>query len=171
MIEVRVKDADLRRAAQEGMDEFISVFTEAILRAIGGGLNAENMAELHVDQITLLGYVALRDEVMNGGFIQLIYNGYGEFIYRNPFDKAVRNWGLQGLYRIIHKSHRLYNLYHEEIEQECSQEEFDALYEKYAEFDDFDDAFVEGEEGFTSQVAHYIDEHIENFAIIDNEQE
>ena len=35
--------------------------------------------------------------------------------------------------------------------------------------DDFDDAFVEGEEGFTSLVAQYIDEHIENFATIVNE--
>lgn len=169
MIEVKVKDADLQRAAQEGMDEFIAVFTDAILRAIGGELNAENMAELNVDQITLLGYVALREEVMNGGFVQLIHNGYGEFIYKNPFHKAVRNWGMQDLYRMINKSRTLYNRYHEEIEKDCTQEEFDALYEKYAEFDDFDDAFVEEEEGFTSQVAHYIDEHIENFAIVENE--
>lgn len=169
MIEVKVKDVELQRAAQEGMDEFVSVFTEAILRAIGGELNADTMPQLNVDQITLLGYVALRDEVMNGGFIQLIHNGYGAFIYKNPFDKMVRHWGLQELYRIINKSHRLYNLYHEEIERDCSEEEFAALYEKYSEFDNFDDAFVEGEEEFTTKVAHYIDEHIEDFAIIENE--
>ncbi|MGI6243065.1 MAG: DMP19 family protein [Prevotella sp.] len=170
MIEVRVKDVDLKQAAEEGMDAFVAVFTDAILRAIGGELNADNMFELNADQITLLGYVALRQEVMNGGFVQLIHNGYGAFIYKNPFDKAVRNWGIRKLYCIINKSHTFYNLYHEEIERDCSQEEFDALYEKYPEFDDFDDAFVEDEEEFTSQVAHYIDEHIENFAIIDNEQ-
>jgi hypothetical protein len=170
MIEVKVKDADLKRAAEEGMDAFVAVFTDAILCAIGGELNADNMSQLNADQITLLGYVALRDEVMNGGFVQLIHNGYGAFIYKNPFDKAMRNWGIRDLYRIINKSHAFYNMYHEEIEQDYSQEEFDALYEKYSEFDDFDDAFVENEEEFTSQVAHYIDEHIDNFAIIDNEQ-
>ncbi|MBM6992686.1 MAG: DMP19 family protein [Prevotella sp.] len=169
MIDVKVKDVDLQRAAEEGMDEFIDVFKEAILKAVGGELNAETMPQLNADQVTLLGYVSLRDEVMNGGFIQLIHNGLGAFVYKNPFDKALRNWGLHDLYKLVNKSHRLYNLYHEEIEKDCTQEEFDALYEKYSEFDDFDDAFVEGEEGFTSQVAHYVDEHIENFATIVNE--
>jgi hypothetical protein len=169
MKEVKVKDSDLRRAAEKGMDEFVAVFNDAILEAIGGELNDKTIGELNADQITLLGYVMLRDEVMDGGFIQLIHNGLGAFVYLNPFDKALRNWGIQKLHGIVNKSHRLYKLYHEDIEKECSQEEFDALYEKYSEFDDFDDAFVEGEEGFTSLVAQYIDEHIENFATIVNE--
>ena len=53
------------------------------------------------------------------------------------------------------------------IEQECSDEEFMALFEQYAEFDDLDDAFVENEEMFTSQVARYVDEHIEHFVTIE----
>jgi hypothetical protein len=169
MVEVQIKDADLQRAAEEGMDEFIKVFTDAIHQAIGGELSADNMGELNADQITLLGYVALRDEVMDGGFVQLIHNGLGPFVFRNPLDKALRNWGLQPLYKIINKCHRVYNMHHEEIEKDCTQEEFDALYERFPEFDDFDDAFVEGEEEFTAAVAHYVDEHIENFATIVNE--
>ena len=169
MVEVQVKDADLQRAAEEGMDEFIKVFTDAIHQAIGGELSADNMGELNADQITLLGYVALRDEVMDGGFVQLIHNGLGPFVFRNPLDKALRNWGLQALYKIINKCHRAYTVHHEEIEKDYTQEEFDALYERFPEFDDFDDAFVEGEEEFTAAVAHYVDEHIENFATIVNE--
>ncbi len=168
MKEIHVKDADLQRAAEEGMDEFVKVFTDAILEAIGGELNAENMGELNADQITLLGYVMLRDEVMDGGFVQLIHNGLGGFIYLNPFDKAMRAWGIPELYRIINKSHAVYKRYCELIEQDCTDEEFQALYEQCPEFDDFDDAFVEGEEGFTSAVAHYVDENIEKFAIIEN---
>lgn len=167
MIEVKVKDAALQQAAGKDMDAFLKVFTDAIHEAIGGELNADNMQELNADQVTLLGYVAMRDEVMEGGFVQLIHNGLGTFVYQNPFDKALRNWGLRDLYHIINKSHRYYNLYHEDIERDCTQEEFDALYEKYSEFDDFDDAFVEGEEGFTSMVAHYVDEHIEQFATVE----
>jgi hypothetical protein len=169
MIEVKVKDADLQRAAETGMDEFIKVFTDAILDAIGGELTAETMPLLNADQITLLAYVALRDEVMDGGFVQLIHNGMGPFVFRNPLDKALRNWGLQGLYKIINKCHRVYNAHHEQIEKDCTQEEFDALYEQFPEFDDFDDAFVEDEEEFTNAVAHYVDEHIDNFATIVNE--
>lgn len=169
MIEVRVKDSDLRRASQDGMDAFVAVFADAILESVGGELNADNMSTLNSDQITLVAYVILRDELMNGGFVQLIHNGYGDFIYRNPFDKAVREWGMTELYRIIRKTHRLYSKWHEAIEQDCTQEEFDALYEQHPEFDVYDDAFVELEEDFTAQVAHYVDANIENFAIVEHE--
>ncbi|MBQ5377543.1 MAG: DUF4375 domain-containing protein, partial [Prevotella sp.] len=84
MVEVRVEDNALRQAAEQGMDEFVGVFVDAINDAIGGELTAESMAQLNSDQITLLGYQILRDEVMDGGFVQLIHNGYGPFFFRNP---------------------------------------------------------------------------------------
>ena len=65
MKEVLVKDADLRAAAEEGMDAFIDVFVKATYEAVGGELTADTMAELSADQITLLAYVILRDEVMD----------------------------------------------------------------------------------------------------------
>lgn len=166
---VTVKDSVLRQAAEAGMDEFIKVFTDAIYDFIGGELNADNMGMLNSDQITLLAYVILRDNVMDGGFVELIHNGYGGFIFLNPFGKAVREWGLQDLYKIVRKCHRYYVIHHESLEKDCTQEEFDALYEQFPVFDDFDDAFVEEEENFTSGVAHYVDEHIDNFATIVNE--
>lgn len=166
---VTVKDTVLRQAAEAGMDEFIKVFTDAIYDFIGGKLNADNMGMLNSDQITLLAYVILRDNVMDGGFVELIHNGYGGFIFLNPFGKAVREWGLQDLYKIVRKCHRYYVIHHESLEKDYTQEEFDALYEQFPVFDDFDDAFVESEEDFTSGVAHYVDEHIDNFATIVNE--
>ena len=84
MKEVIVKDADLQQAAMEGMDEFLGVFTKAIYDAIGGELTAENMGELNSDQLTLLSWDILHEELMDGGFVQLIYNGYGPFIFKNP---------------------------------------------------------------------------------------
>lgn len=169
MKEVKISDSKLKAAAQEGMDAFIKVFTDAIYEAIGGTLNAEVMQDLNSDQITLLAYVILRDSVMDGGFVELIHNGYGPFIFRNPFDKAMRNWGLHDLYRIINKCHKLFNIHQEALQKDCTQEEFDALYEQYPEFDDYDDAFVENEEQFTAMVASYVDNHIENFCTITNE--
>lgn len=167
MVEVKIKKSDLEVAAQQGTNEFIQVFVEAIHKAIGGELSEKNMHLLNADQITLLAYVALQNEVMIGGFIQLIHNGLGEFIFHNPFDKAVRNWGIRDLYNIISKCQRYYGLYHQQIEQDCTDEEFMALFEQFPEFDTFDDAFIEGETEFTSQIAHYVDDNIENFATID----
>ena len=62
--------------------------------------------------------------------------------------------------------HPLFKKYREELEQDCTDEEFMALFEKYPEFDDFDDEFVENEERFTAMVAEYIDNNIGKFATV-----
>ena len=166
MTQVKINDAPLQKAALEGMDEFVKVFIDATLEAIGGQLTAQNMEELNSDQITLLAWHFLHEEMMDGGMIQLIHNGYGAFLWKNPTDKAFRNWGLVELSKLIKKSHFLYKSHHEDIEGDMNDEDFMALYEKFPEFDDFDDEFVENEEEWTSKVAFYIDEHIENFVTI-----
>ena len=167
MKEIRIKDARLQQAASEGMDAFVEVFVNAINEAIEGQLTTETMSELNSDQITLLAYSILRDEVMDGGFVQLIHNGYGPFIFKNPFAKAIKQWGLRDLSKLIYNAHSLYVRYGAEIEKECTDEEYMALFEQYEEFDEMDDAFVENEEDWTNMVAVYIDDHIENFAVIE----
>lgn len=166
MVEVKIEDRVLRQAAEQGMDEFVGVFVSAINEAIGGELTAENMSQLNSDQITLLGYHILHDEVMDGGFVQLIHNGYGPFFFRNPFAKAMRVWGLRNLAKLINKANGLYKKYHEEIEADCTDEEFMALFERFGAFDDCDDDFVENEEEWTQMIADYIDEHLDRFATV-----
>ena len=167
MIEVRLKDADLQQAAEDGMDAFVQVFVDGIRNAIGGELTAETLMELNADQVTLLAWDTLHEEVMDGGFVQLIHNGDGPFIFKNPFAKAVKQWGLRELSKLVYDAHTLWLKHREEIERELSEDEFMALFEQMPEFDDLDDAFVENEEEWTSEIAHYIDEHIERFALIE----
>ena len=167
MIEVRIKDSALREAAGEGMDAFVGCFVSATKEAIGGELTAETMAELNSDQVTLLAWDVLHEEVMDGGFVQLIHNGYGPFIFKNPLAKALKLWGLRELSKLIYSAHTLYIKYGEQIERDCTDDEFMALFEQYPEFDDLDDTFVEEEEKWTADIAHYIDENIERFATIE----
>jgi len=167
MIQVVVKDEALQRAAQEGMDAFLQVFIDGIKDAIGGELTAETMPLLNSDQITLVAWDVLHSEVMDGGFVQLIHNGYGLFIFKNPLAKALKLWGLRDLSKLIYDAHTLWLKYREEIERDCTEEEFMALFERFPEFDDLDDTFIENEEEWTAQIAHYVDEHIESFAEIE----
>ena len=169
MIEVTISDAAIRQAAGEGMDAFVGVFVDAVKTAIGGQLTADTMSQLNSDQITLLAWDMLHEEVMDGGFVQLIHNGYGPFIFKNPFAKAVKQWGMRALSKLIYDAHTLYNKYGATIERDCSDEEFMALFEQYPEFDDMDDVFVEEEEEGTSQIAHYIDANLERFARVLND--
>ena len=172
MKEVTITDLTLREAAKQDMDSFVAAFTNAIHDAIGGELSAENIGELNADQVTLLAWETLHNEVMDGGFVQLIHNGYGPFIFKNPFAKALNKmWGMRDLSKLIYDAHTLYTKYGKEIEADCSDEEFMALFEKYPEFDDLDDLFVENEEEYTEQVARYIDNNIEKFANIEGKQE
>ena len=157
----------LRQAAGEGMDAFVAAVTAAIKNAIGGELTSEMLGELNSDQITLLAWDILHEEVMDGGFVQLVHNGYGPFIFENPFAKALKLWGLRDLSRLIYSAHTLYVKHHEAIERDCTDDEFMALFEQYPEFDELDDDFVENEENWTEQIAHYIDEHLEQFAKIE----
>ena len=166
MIQVEVKDVDLQNAAAKGMDEFLQVFVDGIYSAIGGEITQESLSSLNSDQITLLAYFLLRDEVMDGGFVQLIHNGYGGFIFKNPFAKAMKMWGLRDLSKMIYDVHTLYAKHHEEIEKECTDDEFMALFEQFPDFDEYDDDFVENEEKWTGEVAHYVDNNIDSFAKI-----
>lgn len=169
MIKVLIKEKEIISAAQEGMDSFVQVFVDAIYDAIGGQLTAEAMAELNSDQITLLAYSIMRDEMMDGGMVQLIHNGYGGFIFRNPFDKALIAWGMDDLARIVKKGRWAYFKHQEEIEVECTDEEFMAMFERMPEFDDLDDAFVQDEERFTAMVACKIDKDPSIFAEVISE--
>lgn len=163
MNDIVIKESTVVAAAEKGLDEFVAVFSDAIKKQIGE-LNGETMAMLNADQVTLLAWEILRDEVMDGGFVQLLHNGYGPFFFNNPFGKMMRNWGLDEVARLLNKARKLFGKYHEELTEELTDQEFMQLYEKMPEFDDLDDCFVENEEQWSGMVACYIDEHVDRFA-------
>jgi len=167
MKEVIVKDADLQQTAMEGMDAFLQVFVKAMYDTIGGQLTPETMGELNADQLTLLAWDTLHQEVMDGGFVQLIHNGYGPFIFKNPVAKVLRLWEMRELSKLIYEAHTLWLKHKEKIEKDCTDEEFMALFEQFPDFDDLDDQFVEYEEEWTEDIAHYVDDHLERFATIE----
>ena len=166
MMDVKIQETKLQEAAAQGTDAFLTLIHDAILSAIGGEVNAETLPLLGGEQTTLLAYFILREEVMDGGFIQLIHNGYGPFIFLNPFAKAMRLWGAHDFSKLVYKGRKLFEQYGDELTADCTDEEFMALFEQYPEFDDLDDEFIEMEEELTDTIAHYVDENLEKFIII-----
>ena len=163
---LKIKEQQVIEAAQQGMDAFVELFYNEIMNSIGGELNAESMQSLTPDQITLVAYCIYREEVMDGGHVQLIHNGYGPFIFLNPFAKAMRLWGAHDFSKLVYKGRKLFEQHGEALTKDCSDEEFMALFEQFPEFDELDDEFVECEEEVTELIARYVDEHIEKFAEI-----
>ena len=158
-----VSDEKLRLAAEQGADGYVGAVLEAIKEAAGGELNADAMERLSPEQLTRWCYFILRDEVMDGGFVQLIYNGYGPFFFDNPFAKAMRLWGLHDFSKVLYKAKKLYDERKLELTRERSDEEFMELFEQNPELDELDDFVVEAEENITNAVAVYVDEHLDLF--------
>ena len=166
MNQITVSDADLRRGAEEGMDAFLKVFIDKYLEVTGGVINEKTMPLLNGYQHTLLGYHFFREEVMEGGFVQLIQNGYGPYIFDNPFAKAMRLFGAKDFSKLIYEAKKIYDAHRADLEKDCTEEEFMAMYEQYEAFDDLEEKYMEDEEQITAQIAAYVDEHLDSFAAI-----
>ena len=131
----------------------IDALTGPLWQRLDGELTAETMTRLSADEMTLLAYSILRDELLEGGFVQLIQNGYGPFIFLNPFAKAMRLWGLKDFSKWLYDARGVYEQTREALEQPTeNDEDFMALYEQHPEWDVFDDWFVEAEPEITQAV-------------------
>lgn len=165
-ITIQVKDTELQRAAEEGMDAFLRVFVDAYLAVTKGEINADTMPMLNGYQHALLSYHFFREEVLEGGFVQLIQNGYGPYIFDNPFAKAMRLMGMKPFANLIYDAKRIYDANKEDLQRECTDDEFMAMYEQYEAFDDLEEQFMDMEEEITATLAEYVDEHLADFAEI-----
>ena len=165
---ITVKDADLRKGAEAGMDEFLQVFIDKYLELTGDDVSADTMSLFNGYQHTLLGYHYFRREVLEGGFVQLIQNGYGPYIFDNPFAKAMRMFGAKEFAKLIYAAKKIYDEHKEDLQKERTDDEFMAMYERYEEFDDLEEKFMDMEEQVTTQIAAYVDEHLEQFAVVES---
>lgn len=168
---IEIKEEAVIKAAEQGMDEFIDLFTDSYLKAMGGKFTEESMSLLNGEQHSLLAYRIFRDELLEGGFCQLIQNGYGGYIFHNPFAKVMRIWGLKELSKLIYDAKAVYDEHREDLEKERTDEEFMAMYEQYEIFDEMEEAFMDKEEYYTAKIAEYVDGHIELFASIVSKEE
>ena len=163
---IQVKDSTLAAGAAKGMDEFLQVITNAYLDALGGELTADNMSLLNGNQHTLLAFHFFSKEMSEGGFVQLIQNGYGGYIFSNPFAKAIKLFGAVELSKLIYKAKEIYDPNKAALERETTDAEFNALYVDFEVFDDLEEIYFDIEEKQTAIIAAYVDEHIADFAEI-----
>ncbi len=141
---------------------FIEWVTDGYLAAIGGGLTAENMDMLSAEQHAVLCY---RYEVMEGGFIQLILNGYAPYVLEGPFPMVVKKeWGMKEFSKLLYEVKKEYHKHLEELSQDMSDEEFMALYEQLEELNELGDDFLdEHQEEVTPAVAKMIVENLDKY--------
>ena len=163
---IEIPEEALRAGAEKGYAAFLNVFTDKYLEVLGGAVNAENMSMLNGYQHALLSLRIFTEQMEEGGFIQLIQNGYGPYIFNNPFAKAMRLMGAKDFSKLIYDAKEVYDRNKEVLEADYSDDEFMALYEQFDKLGDLDDEFLDTENNIMEIIATYVAEHISDFAVV-----
>jgi hypothetical protein len=172
MVHLDKQEAQTKYETLDGI-AFIEWVTDGYLAAIGGGLTAENMDMLSAEQHAVLCYRYVLDEVMEGGFIQLIMNGYAPYVLEGPFPMMVKKqWGsvegqekvMKDFSKLLYEVKKEYHKHQEELSQDMSDEDFMAMYEQLEELNELGDDFLdEHQEEVTPAVAKMIVENLDEY--------
>lgn len=141
---------------QQSVD-FLNTTTDRLISRIGGQLTEGNMDMLTLNEHILLSYRYLRDEVMDGGFIQLIQNGYGSYVLLGPLPMLLKKeLGLKRFGQFLYDVQHEYKTNREALEADKTEDEFMAQYEQFETLNDYGDDYLEDyEEEVTPAVAEW----------------
>ena len=117
------------------------------------------------EQHTLMAYVFLDSQVQEGGFLQLIATGYGDYIFANPLADSLRRWKIKPTPKILDQAKTLYQRYGAEIEELAGQGiGLEDIRCRYGIFEELDGEYYEASESDMQAVAEYIENEWPKFA-------
>lgn len=117
------------------------------------------------EQHTLMAYVFLDSQVQEGGFLQLIATGYGDYIFANPLADSLRRWKIKPTPKILDQAKTLYQRYGAEIEELAGQGSgLENIRRRYGIFEELDGEYYEASESDMQAVAEYIENEWPKFA-------
>lgn len=140
---------------------YLNQTTDTLIARVGGQLNDSNMDSLSLDEHCLLAYRYLRDEVMEGGFIQLIQNGYGPYVLLGPFPMLMkREWGLRDFGQLLFDAAREYKRNRQTLEADKTDDDFMAQYEQFETLNELGDDYLDDyEETVTPAIVEHFISH------------
>ena len=117
------------------------------------------------EQHTLMAYVFLDSQVQEGGFLQLIATGYGDYVFANPLANSLRRWKIKPTPKILDQAKTLYQRYGTEIEELAGQGiGLEDIRRRYGIFEELDGEYYEASESDMQAVAEYIENEWPKFA-------
>ena len=165
---IQLTETQLANALKKDPIDYINLYTDAYLAEIDNELSADKMQKLNGHQHVLLAYKYFWEEINHGGFVQLIQNGYGGYIFDNPTAKSLKQFGAEATAKIIYKAKEIFDANRRELERETTDEEFNAMFEEFEVFDEIEEQFFKIEKEQTAIIAQYVDKNRELFAEIIN---
>ena len=117
------------------------------------------------EQHTLMAYVFLDSQVQEGGFLQLIATGYGDYVFANPLADSLRRWKIKPTPKILDQAKTLYQRYGAEIEELAGQGSgLEDIRRRYGIFEELDGEYYEASKSDIQAVAEYIENEWPKFA-------
>lgn len=151
-------------AKQESdIDYLIEVFNA--LREVSADDQEAFFNESSNDQISLMIYTYLYDQVQNGGFIQLIFNGYAPYIFNSPLSSSLSKWGAIETATLLDE---MTNDAHQVVayleDKEFTADVLSDTYPKFPQFEDYDKRFYENTG--IPEIKKFVETHLEEIVIL-----
>lgn len=116
------------------------------------------------EQHTLLAYCYLDSQVQEGGFLRLVAEGYGEYIFMNPLADSLRRWRIKQTPKIIDKAKALYAEHGAAIEQLASEGvPLEDIRTRFGIFEELDGDYYETADEDLAAAAQYVQENRNKF--------
>jgi hypothetical protein len=130
----------------------------------------EIMPKLNISQQAFLTFYLMDESMHSGyncGFLQLIYDGYGEYVFEKPYAEIIKTWGVIKISEIVEKAKSLYEKHKDKFEKVKTEKELSCLCSEITDFKILDHEYrlISSEE--TEKIKEYIENNISEFAIID----
>lgn len=129
----------------------------------GGEAAAEKLTD---EQHALMAYVYLDSQVQEGGFVQLIASGYGEYVLLNPLADSLRRWKIKPTPKILDQARALYEKHGADIEAAAeTEQDLSVLRRRFPFFEELDGDYYDCAADDMRRAAEYIAEQPQKFCI------
>lgn len=102
----------------------------------------EQCDTLNIFQHGIQALNILNEQVANGGYIQLIQNGFGTYVFDNPWPQVFKQMGAERLAQNISDAKVWYLQEKDILERETTLQEFTALYTTFPALDALQEAYL-----------------------------
>lgn len=162
-----ITQREIDRAKEDTWD-FLFLFLDKYDEIISSSSKDEDevLDEFTDEQHMLMEFNVLYGQVTNGGFIQLIQNGYGSYIFDNPFADGIKAWGATATAEIVDLAKVIYDTHRDDLERERTLDEFSKMYKTYPDFAPLEDRFYEIIDQELEIIKEFISNNLHLFATL-----
>lgn len=157
---------DELEAADHDALKYLFLFADKYTKHISASPDGAIQQQMTLEQNVLLAFVDMDNQISNGGFIQLIENGYGKFVFDTPLSAILNDWGAIKTAYILDRARVIYHHKRDILEREKTLEEFAKLYQEHPDFEDLEKEYYAVIDSERFIIKRYIETHIASFAKI-----